>query len=305
MATNENQSESRTSPVTSYDFPLKKIPKRSCKDPEAIEFIRKSEPVILTDTNLVASALHWNLRYLADHMGDGNFTVYKSNSHKFKYYSDKKCKMVKEFKPPTQQTEMTFSEFAALLRQKQKEKHSNERIYLQQALNDSVGKTIVYDFVNFNWGWLNEQQKLNNWGPLTSNLLLVGMEGNVTPVHYDEQENFFAQIYGHKRFMLFHPDQYKNLYPYPVYHPHDRQSQVDLDCPDYKKFPNARNLTGYEGIVGPGDVLYIPMYWWHDVESLKDQGETISVNFWYMSGPVDQIETQISAQQKMARDKKF
>lgn len=50
--------------------------------------------------------------------------------------------------------------------------------------------------------------------------------GNITPVHYDEQENFFAQIHGQKRFLLFHPDQYENFYPYPVYHPHDRQSQV-------------------------------------------------------------------------------
>ncbi|XP_060552574.1 hypoxia-inducible factor 1-alpha inhibitor-like [Ruditapes philippinarum] len=300
MATEENQSESRLSSATSYAFPLKDIPRLSCNDRKALEMIRKSEPVILTDTNLVASALHWSLDYLADHIGDGNFTVYKSDSHKFKYYSDKKCKMVKEFRPPTVQMEMKFKDFAALLKRKQKERDCSEKIYLQQALNDSVEKTIVYDFVNFNWAWLTEQQTLNNWGPLTSNLLLVGMEGNVTPVHYDEQENFFAQIYGHKRFKLFHPDQYKNLYPYPVYHPHDRQSQVNLDCPDFDKFPNARNLTGYQGIVGPGDVLYIPMYWWHEVESLKDKGETISVNFWYMSRSVDKVEHPLSAQQKMA-----
>ena len=52
--------------------------------------------------------------------------------------------------------------------------------------------------------------------------------GNITPAHYDEQENFFAQIKGYKRFVLFHPDQFENLYPYPVHHPHDRQSQVSL-----------------------------------------------------------------------------
>ena len=33
------------------------------------------------------------------------------------------------------------------------------------------------DFLHFNWPWLNMQQQKNNWGPLTSNLLLVGMEG--------------------------------------------------------------------------------------------------------------------------------
>lgn len=58
----------------------------------------------------------------------------------------------------------------------------------------------------------------------SESLLLIS--GNVTPAHYDEQENFFAQIRGYKRFILFHPDQFKCMYPYPTYHPCDRQSQV-------------------------------------------------------------------------------
>lgn len=51
------------------------------------------------------------------------------------------------------------------------------RMYLQQALNDTVGPQIVQDFINFNWGWASGQQAANHWGPLTSNLLLVGMAG--------------------------------------------------------------------------------------------------------------------------------
>ena len=54
------------------------------------------------------------------------------------------------------------------------------RVYLQQTLNDGVGKNIVLDFLKFNWGWVTSQQKRNNWGPLTSNLLLIGMPGKVT-----------------------------------------------------------------------------------------------------------------------------
>lgn len=48
----------------------------------------------------------------------------------------------------------------------------------------------------------------------------------MTPAHYDEQQNFFAQIKGYKRCILFPPDQFECLYPYPVHHPCDRQSQV-------------------------------------------------------------------------------
>lgn len=50
--------------------------------------------------------------------------------------------------------------------------------------------------------------------------------GNVTPCHYDEQQNMFACIRGYKRFILFPPSQFESLYPHPVHHPYDRQSQV-------------------------------------------------------------------------------
>ena len=52
------------------------------------------------------------------------------------------------------------------------------RLYLQQALNDGVGKQIVVDFLQFNWAWVTNYQKSNKWGPLTSNLLLISQEGN-------------------------------------------------------------------------------------------------------------------------------
>lgn len=57
--------------------------------------------------------------------------------------------------------------------------------------------------------------------------------------------------------------------------------QVDFDRPDYTKFPNFKNVRGYETVVGPGEVLYIPIYWWHHVESLMRGGPTVTVNFWY------------------------
>ncbi len=50
-------------------------------------------------------------------------------------------------------------------------------VYLQQALNDTVGKKIVDDFVRFNWSWVTDQQKRHGWGPLTSNLLLIAPPG--------------------------------------------------------------------------------------------------------------------------------
>ncbi len=61
---------------------------------------------------------------------------------------------------------------------------------------------------------------------LALSLYRCNFSGNITPVHYDEQENFFTQVTGGKRVLLFDPSQFECLYPYPVHHPHDRQSQV-------------------------------------------------------------------------------
>lgn len=288
------------SQLRQYSFPTKPIPRLSHTDPRAEMLINNEEPVVLTDTNLVYPALKWDIGYLQENIGNGDFSVYTSDNHKFLYYDEKKMCNFQNFVPKSRRMEMKFSEFVLKLHETE-EKGGSERVYLQQTLNDTVGKKIVVDFLGFNWNWINKQQAKRNWGQLTSNLLLIGMEGNVTPAHYDEQQNFFAQIKGHKRCILFPPDQFECLYPYPVHHPCDRQSQVDFENPDFERFPNFKNVVGYEAVVGPGDVLYIPMYWWHHIESLLNGGVTFTVNFWYKGAPTPKrIEYPLKAHQKVA-----
>lgn len=288
---------SNKSPYKDYGIPLERVPRMSCEDPEAEKLIANMMPVVLTDTNLVASALKWDLDYLVSNLGEGDFTVFISEHCRFKYYDEAKVKDHKldKFNPPAKRTEMKIWEFAERIKG-----DDDKKYYLQQSLNDTVGKNIVKDFLSFNWEWATKQQVQNSWGPLTSNLLLIGPQGSITPTHYDEQQNFFGQLKGQKRFLLFSPEQYECLYPHPFWHPHDRQSQVDLEKPDLDKFPNFKRLHGYEAIVDPGDVLYLPMYWWHQVESSQHGGYTVSVNFWYKTGLIEKVTYPLQGHQKMA-----
>ena len=113
------------------------------------------------------------------------------------------------------------------------------------------------------------------------------------PLWRSKEAAFYA--WAPRRVLLFHPRpaRKKNmaarlscrhfgcLYPWPVHHPQDRQSRVDFDSPDLKRFPRFAELQqqGLETILGPGDVLHIPPGWWHHVEMLGH--EVVSFNFWY------------------------
>lgn len=172
----------------------------------------------------MGSASKWNLDYLIENMGDDEKNVMISENCKFMYHNEKRhVNDHPDFKLPTRLTEMTVTDFADRIRSW---KPGMDRLYYQQMLTDTVGPMIFKDFNAFRWDWLQDKQSKHNWGSLTSNLLLIGQPGNITPVHYDEQQNFFAQVHGYKRVLLFQPKFFQCLYPFPFHHPCDRQSQV-------------------------------------------------------------------------------
>ena len=109
----------------------------------------------------------------------------------------------------------------------------------------------------------------------------LGPAGTVTPLHCDYDDNIFAQIWGSKRIFLSPPHHDEFLYP--------REanailfgSPFDPEAPDYEKFPLARSATMIECIVNPGDLLYVPAGWYHQVRSLTF---SLSSNRWARAMP--------------------
>jgi hypoxia-inducible factor 1-alpha inhibitor (HIF hydroxylase) len=62
----------------------------------------------------------------------------------------------------------------------------------------------VSDFKKFDWNLASALPMALGWGGLTNNMLFVGMPGVVTPAHFDEQENLFAQLKGRKHVSTQH-----------------------------------------------------------------------------------------------------
>ena len=100
----------------------------------------------------------------------------------------------------------------------------------------------------------------------------------VTPLHYDLIHNLFAQVRGRKRFTLFAPDQSPLLYPFPPYSECSHFSRVNIRSPDFARFPKFQNARPTELTLAPGEMLYIPPFWWHQVHSVE---AAISVSFWW------------------------
>ncbi len=51
------------------------------------------------------------------------------------------------------------------------------------------------------------------------------------------------------------------MYPYPVHHPYDRYSMVDLDRVDADEWPRFGGVRGSVCILEPGDLLFVPQFW--------------------------------------------
>ncbi len=104
-----------------------------------------------------------------------------------------------------------------------------------------------------------------------------------TATHWDQSQNLACVVAGRRRFTLFPPEQLKNLYVGPLEFTLAGQptSLVDIDAPDLETYPRFDKAlkSGLRAELGPGDALYIPAMWWHDVLSLDDFGSLI--NFWW------------------------
>ena len=110
----------------------------------------------------------------------------------------------------------------------------------------------------------------------------VGPAGTVTPLHCDYDDNIFAQVWGRKRIVLSPPHHDAFLYPSEA-NAILFGSPVDPEAPDFERFPLARQASLIECIVEPGDMLYVPAGWYHQVRALTF---SLSSNRWARAMPL-------------------
>ncbi|KAJ7566847.1 hypothetical protein O6H91_02G121000 [Diphasiastrum complanatum] len=230
---------------------------RSCQ-PSLEEFLccylLPGIPVILTNAISHWSALRkWkNVDYLQDVAGDRTVPVEVG-----KHY----------LMPEWKQELVPFSELLKHIYEAQGS--STTCTYLaQHPLFEQLKEDIVIpDYCAFGG---DSVHTINAW---------FGPAGTVTPLHHDPDCNLFAQVVGKKYVRLYPASVSESLYPYDESMLWN-SSQVDLDNPDYKIYPLAKNLAFMDCVLEEGEMLYIPPKWWHYVRSLSP---SFSVSFWWAS----------------------
>ena len=101
--------------------------------------------------------------------------------------------------------------------------------------------------------------------------------------HNDFPDNLACVAVGRRRFTLFPPAQFANLYLGPLDNtPAGRPvSMVDLHKPDFEAYPKFREALKVAQVaeLEPGDAIFIPSMWWHHVEALAPFN--VLVNYWW------------------------
>jgi hypothetical protein len=100
--------------------------------------------------------------------------------------------------------------------------------------------------------------------------LWIGQAGNLTSLHYDHWHGFLAQLVGRKRFVLFAPSETSHLYARSPFSSLAASTRLPPDCLqaspiEFPRFLRARGLSVH---LEPGDLLYVPPYWWHQAECM-------------------------------------
>ncbi|KAF2163823.1 hypothetical protein M409DRAFT_68367 [Zasmidium cellare ATCC 36951] len=125
----------------------------------------------------------------------------------------------------------------------------------------------------------------------------LGPKGTKTPLHTDAYHNILCQVVGHKYVRLYAPEEKVELYPMDVDERGVKMANTSSVCVEFvsskgkaaemdaekaceleEKFPRFKEAKYVEAILGPGEALYVPLGWWHYVESLTN---SFSVSFWF------------------------
>jgi len=102
---------------------------------------------------------------------------------------------------------------------------------------------------------------LDPQSPDAKGMIWIGAAGTFTPLHHDLTNNLLVQITGTKHVLLVPPEETSRLRN----DSHVFSQFEDLENTDIAQFPDLDDIAIYRVALAPGQALFIPLGWWHQV----------------------------------------
>lgn len=237
-----------------------------CTDTYFVEHIYPSrQPVVLRGLDIGEATTKWTPAYLACVIKQTPIKIHVSPQPQMDFIK-------KNFLYKT----LEFDQFIQRCAKDKQEEYfcsADEKYYLR-SLGDDPRKDIAdvkkqfpalandINFPNF-----YKQEKF------FSSVFRISSAGTQLWTHYDVMDNMLLHVTGRKRVVLFPPSDVPNLYLVG-----DKSEIIDIDNVNLERYPKFANVDWYECELQPGDVIFIPALWFHNVIALDF---SISVNvFW-------------------------
>ena len=199
------------------------------------EYQRPQRPVVLTDVATAWPALRkWTPEFLKTTYGHLKVKLFGDGSHGDNYMSSVRS--------------VRFDEYLEML----ESGPTDMRLFIFNLLAQAPEMRGDYTLPEFMTGFSSLRPPF-----------FFGGKGAHVPLHYDIDlfHLLRTQIYGECRVVVFPLEESRRLYR----HPFTVRSYVNIHQPDLEEFPELEGARGYETVCAPGDMLYIPSGYWHDV----------------------------------------
>ena len=201
-------------------------------------YLKPRKPVIFTD--LIRdwpATTKWTFEWFRNNYGHLEVPLYGNDFHESgKYYMTSKRKM-------------RFGDYLTLIETQPTEL----RMFLYNIFDHAPELAHDFSMPDIIKGWNRRYY-----------YMFFGGQGSKVNLHYDIDCShvFLSQFQTRKKVYLFAPEQGPLLY----HEPFTVKSQMDVNEPDYSKYPALRYAKGYEGVLCHGETLFIPSEYWHHME---------------------------------------
>lgn len=230
-----------------------------------LQVSHNNEPVILKNCSFGQCFSRWNLEYLNNKLKDDNIVIHESDCNNLNFLD-------KNFKYRT----CSFNEFSQQLQNKSS-LTTKKCVYLRSTNKNPRCKTparIENDFPKISSDL--EPPTFIPFGSdnhlYHSSVLRIASSNLQIWTHFDLYDNILCQVIGTKRIILFSPEDTEYLY---IKGDKSLVNNLDSWYECLENFPLLKNTKPYRCVLKPGESLFIPALWWHNIKTVELQDESV------------------------------